>query len=115
MRDINNGEPRIYKNLLLGKLEKEVIARLNLRPVVFEMGYEIETPGRPITHLFFVEEGMASVTTSFQDGSQVEVGTFGYESVIGISAMRHISRAYFALCAGAACAGDAIGGVQCKT
>jgi hypothetical protein len=30
---------------------------------------------------------MASMTTTFKDGSQVEVGTFGYESVIGVSAL----------------------------
>jgi CRP-like cAMP-binding protein len=30
---------------------------------------------------------MASMTTTFTDGSQVEVGMFGYESVIGVSAL----------------------------
>jgi CRP-like cAMP-binding protein len=30
---------------------------------------------------------MASMTTTFRDGSQVEVGMFGYESVIGVSAL----------------------------
>jgi CRP-like cAMP-binding protein len=30
---------------------------------------------------------MASMTTTFKDGSQIEVGMFGYESVIGISAL----------------------------
>jgi hypothetical protein len=30
---------------------------------------------------------MASMTTTFKDGSQVEVGMFGHESVIGISAL----------------------------
>jgi hypothetical protein len=30
--------------------------------------HEIEFPGNPIEHLFFVEEGMASITTTFKDG-----------------------------------------------
>jgi CRP-like cAMP-binding protein len=30
---------------------------------------------------------MASMTTTFKDGSQVEVGMFGYESAIGVSAL----------------------------
>ena len=30
---------------------------------------------------------MVSLTTTFTDGSQVEVGMFGYESVIGVSAL----------------------------
>jgi len=69
-----------------------------LRPVVFEIEHELEFPGHPIEHLFFVEEGVASMTTTFQDGSQVEVGMFGYEGVIGVSALmgtkRSLNRVY---------------------
>ena len=87
-----------YKNIILQKLEPEVLGRLQLTPIVFEVGHEIEFPGTPIKHLIFVEEGMASLTTTFQDGSQVEVGMFGYESVIGVSALmgtrRSLNRVY---------------------
>jgi CRP-like cAMP-binding protein len=76
-----------FKNTLLKSLDPEIIARLDLRPVAFELEHEIEFPGNSIQHLFFVEEGMASMTTTFIDGSQVEVGMFGYESVIGVSAL----------------------------
>src|ERR1700722_4726873 len=76
-----------FKNTLLKSLDPEIITRLGLRPVVFELEHEIEFPGNSIEHLFFVEEGMASMTTTFKDGSQVEVGMFGYESVIGVSAL----------------------------
>jgi CRP-like cAMP-binding protein len=69
-----------------------------LRPVAFEIEHELEFPGQPIEHLFFVEEGMASMTTTFQDGSQVEVGMFGYEGVVGVSALmgtkRSLNRVY---------------------
>jgi CRP-like cAMP-binding protein len=89
---------RIFRNSILRTLDREVIARLCLRPVVFEVEHELEFPGQPIAHLFFVEEGMASMTTTFQDGSQVEVGMFGYEGVIGISALmgtkRSLNRVY---------------------
>ncbi len=77
----------LYKNLLLKGLEEASIARLGLRRVTFERRREIEYPGSPIANLFFLEEGMASMTTTFADGSQVEVGMFGYESVIGVSAL----------------------------
>jgi hypothetical protein len=77
----------LFKNTLLRNLDAEIIGRLSLRPVKFELRHDIEFPGRPIDHLFFVEEGMASMTTTFDDGSQVEVGMFGYESVIGVSAL----------------------------
>jgi hypothetical protein len=58
-----------------------------LQPVKFELKHEIENPGNPIDRLNFLEEGMASRTTTFKDGSQLEVGMFGFESVIGISAL----------------------------
>ncbi len=77
----------IYKNTILSRLEPDSIKRLSLSLVEFEVGHEIEYPGRPIDNLIFVEEGMASMTTTFEDGSQVEVGMFGYESIIGISAL----------------------------
>jgi CRP-like cAMP-binding protein len=91
-------ENRVFRNSILKSLDKEIIARLRLSPVAFEMEHELEFPGQPIGHLFFVEEGMASMTTTFQDGSQVEVGMFGYEGVIGISALmgtkRSLNRVY---------------------
>jgi CRP-like cAMP-binding protein len=76
-----------FKNTLLKALNGNIIERLNLQPVRFELKHEIENPGDPIGHLYFLDEGMASMTTTFKDGSQVEVGMFGYESVIGVSAL----------------------------
>jgi CRP-like cAMP-binding protein len=87
-----------FKNTLLMSLDADIITRLHLRRVEFELQHEIEFPGSPIEHLFFVEEGMASITTTFKDGAQVEVGMFGYESVIGVSALmgtkRSLNRVY---------------------
>jgi CRP-like cAMP-binding protein len=71
----------------LKALDGEIIERLHLQPVKFELNHEIEYPGDPIDHLYFLEEGMASMTTTFKDESQVEVGMFGYESVIGVPAL----------------------------
>lgn len=78
---------RTYKNSLLRTLNAEIILRLRLQPVTFELEHQIEFPGELIQNLYFVEEGMASMTTTFSDGAQVEVGMFGYESVIGISGL----------------------------
>jgi CRP-like cAMP-binding protein len=89
---------RIFRNSILKTLDRGAVARLCLHPVVFEVEHELEFPGQPIDHLFFVEEGMASMTTTFLDGSQVEVGMFGYEGVVGISALmgtkRSLNRVY---------------------
>jgi CRP-like cAMP-binding protein len=76
-----------FKNTLLKALDGDIVERLRLQPVKFELKHEIEYPGDPIDRLYFLEEGMASITTTFKDGSQVEVGMFGYESVIGVSAL----------------------------
>ena len=90
--------PGEFKNSLLNALDAEVIARLRLRPVTFELEHEIEFPGSAIDYLYFIEEGMASMTTTFEDGSQVEVGMFGNKSVIGVSALmgtkRSLNRVY---------------------
>ncbi|MGB6743530.1 MAG: Crp/Fnr family transcriptional regulator [Terracidiphilus sp.] len=76
-----------FKNTLLRALDGEIVERLRLQPVKFELKHEIENPGHPIGRLYFLEEGMASMTTTFKDGSQVEVGMFGYESIVGVSAL----------------------------
>lgn len=91
-------QTRMFRNSILKTLESEIVTRLALRPVAFEVQHEIEYPGNPLENLFFVEEGMASMTTTFLDGSQVEVGMFGYEGVIGVSALmgtkRSLNRVY---------------------
>ena len=76
-----------FKNTLLSRFDAPLIERLQLKPVQFAVGHEIEDVDKPIAHLYFLEEGMASMTTTFADGRQVEVGMFGFESVIGVSAL----------------------------
>lgn len=80
-------KPVMFKNTLLRTLDARTIARLALSPAKFDLNHEMEYPHQPIKHLFFLESGMASMTATFQDGSQVEVSTFGFESVIGVSAL----------------------------
>jgi hypothetical protein len=90
-----------FKNKLLQNLDARVIERLSLRPVTLELRREIASLGGPIHELVFIEEGMSSMTTSFKDGSEVEVSLFGYESVIGMSALmgpnRSMNRIYMQL------------------
>jgi len=76
-----------YANTLLQSFDSELIERLHLRSVAFKVGQEIEFPGKPVKHLLFLEEGMASMTTTFKNGREVEVGMFGYESAVGVSAL----------------------------
>jgi CRP-like cAMP-binding protein len=76
-----------FQNTLLKALAPDTIESLSLKPVEFMTGQKIEEPGKQIRYLYFLEEGMASMTTTFSDGAEVEVCMFGYESLIGASAL----------------------------
>lgn len=77
----------LYKNKILLALEPDVIERLHLKPRKLLVGSDIEIPGRPIRNLIFIEDGIGSMTTTFSDSFQVEVGMFGVESVMGTAAL----------------------------
>src|ERR1700742_3219506 len=87
-----------FKNLILQRLTPAAIQRLQLQRVDLSVNREIEYPGNPIAHLFFIEEGAASMTATFQDGFQVEILLAGPESVLGASSLmgtrRSLNRVY---------------------
>lgn len=91
-------EPQVFHNVILRNLPPEVVHRLDLVKVKLPPEKEIEYPGNEIRNLFFIEDGMASMTTTFLDGSQVEFGVAGYEAVLGASALlgthRSLNRVY---------------------
>lgn len=93
--------PSPFKNRILSRLDSEAIARLDLKPVTLAAGREIENPGEPIANLIFLEDGIGSMTTTFRDGFQVEVGMCGVESVMGGSALvgtrRSLNKVYMQL------------------
>jgi len=76
-----------FRNKLLRYLDPRSIDALHLCPVRLGLAQDIQTPGKAIGSLVFIESGLASMTTGFKDGSQVEVETFGFDSVIGTSAL----------------------------
>src|SRR5579875_1183055 len=86
MNQVAQGSPKFH-NTLLNSFDSELIGRLHLKPSVFKCGQVLEEPGKPIRYLYFLDSGMASMTTFFSEGNEVEVGMFGYESVIGASAL----------------------------
>ena len=76
-----------YRNAILQQLDQPTIDRLELRRVELPLRHKLETPGQGIRHVYFLEEGIGSMTTVFEDGSQVETSMFGYESVVGVSGL----------------------------
>jgi CRP-like cAMP-binding protein len=89
---------KAFKNVILQRLNPEVIGRLELQRVELPVNREIEFPGNGIAHLFFIEEGIASMTVTFEDGFEVEVALAGPESILGTSSMmgtrRSLNRVY---------------------
>lgn len=87
-----------YRNSILQRLTSEVIQRLELRAVELPLNHEVEFPGNEIPQLLFLEDGVASMTATFLDGSQVEIGLAGREAVLGTSSMmgtrRSLNRVY---------------------
>ncbi len=80
-------QKKAFRNSLLQHLDAGTIQRLQLHPVALDLRQNLEVPGEAIRHIFFVEEGIGSMTTIFRDGFEVEVSMFGYESAVGISAL----------------------------
>lgn len=81
-----------HRNTILRHLSAESVARLKLRFVELAVGQPLEKSEAGIQHIFFIESGVGSMTSTFKDGAQVEVGLFGYESAIGISAFMGVRR-----------------------
>ena len=76
--------PQRYKNLVLASLPKAEIERLqqHLSPVTLKLRQQL-LDGQG-THVYFVEEGLASVVLSMQDGTTVEVGVIGKDGIVGL-------------------------------
>ena len=81
-----------FRNTILECLDSQAVERLQLHPVTLELAKVLEKPGGRIEHLVFLEDGIASMTTVFEDGSQVEAGMFGYEAAIGAPSLMGVVR-----------------------
>ena len=81
-----------FKNAFLQHLDQETIRRLQLRSLELPLFQEMAGPGKTIETVFFVEEGIASMTTAFENGAEVETSMFGYESAVGLSALMGVKR-----------------------
>lgn len=84
---------RRFRNTILDHLDADEIRRLQLQPMTLPVGQLLQRSESRIDHIFFLEDGIGSMTTVFEDGSQVEAGMFGYESAIGAPALMGVVRA----------------------
>lgn len=77
------------KNRLLAGLPPEDLSELlqHLEPVTLPRKQVLYEVGAPLDRLYFIEEGLASVLTTMEDGASSEVGMVGFEGAIGVSAL----------------------------
>ncbi|MDQ5852480.1 MAG: Crp/Fnr family transcriptional regulator [Chloroflexota bacterium] len=74
------------RNRLLAALPTEQRARLleKLEPVSLRLKEIVYDVNQPISHVYFPNTGVFSLLTIMQDGAAVEVGTVGYEGMVGL-------------------------------
>src|SRR3984893_7809346 len=73
-------------NRLLSLLSDGDYERLrpHLSPVVFEYRKSLYEASRPIDHVYFPIDGVASLVITTAEGASAEVGTIGSEGMVGL-------------------------------
>ena len=58
-----------------------------LDPVSLSLKQILYPVGAPLDHVYFIEQGIASVLTRMADGASIEVGMIGTEGIVGLPAL----------------------------
>ena len=76
------------KNKLLASLPRADFDRLrpHLRTIPIKVRQILHPVNEPVREVFFLNGGVASMTTAMRDGSMVEIATVGDEGLVGINA-----------------------------
>jgi CRP-like cAMP-binding protein len=76
----------MIRNRILSALPQQDLDRLrpHLQPVPLPQRQILHEAGAAIEHVYFIEQGLASVLTTMADGSSVEVRMTGREGMIGL-------------------------------
>jgi CRP-like cAMP-binding protein len=77
------------RNSLLSTLSSEEIGSIfsHLSPICLSLKQVIYEVGAPLEHVYFIEQGVASVLTKMANGSTVEAGMIGVEGMVGMPAL----------------------------
>ena len=84
-----------FKNSILALLPSTDINSLSphLLPITLQMRQSLHEPGEQIDTVYFLEDAIASVVVTMEDGSTVEVGIIGRDGVVGLPAVLGNGRA----------------------
>src|SRR5947209_20440016 len=74
-------------NRLLSLLSDDDYERLrrHLSNVTFEYRKSLYEASRPIEHVYFPIDGVASLVITMRDGASAEVGTIGRDGMVGLA------------------------------
>ena len=83
------------RNRLLTKMSPEDWALLapHLEMVTLKERQVVEVPGKPVTHVYFVENGVVSVVAVNEEDHRIEVGVIGNEGMTGVALVMGDDRA----------------------
>lgn len=83
-----------YRNRVLARLPAVERQQLSghLAPMTFKSNHNLHEPGMMIDTIYFLEDAIASVVVTMQNGSTVEVGLIGRDGVVGLSAVMGTGR-----------------------
>jgi CRP-like cAMP-binding protein len=86
---VSKQAPATSRNFTLDRLPKSLMDELapHLFRVELPQSTYLLKPLQPITWIYFLEQGMASITGATEQGEAVEVGVIGREGLIGVSAL----------------------------
>ena len=78
-----------FRNEVLQSMPAEVLDAIRpyLARVTLVLSQVLHEVGAPIDNVYFVEEGLVSLTADTQDTGLVEVGMIGHDGVAGLSAL----------------------------
>ena len=81
-------------DLSRANLRNQLVARMrpddwplvapHLEPVTLKERQVVEVPGKPITHVYFIEIGVVSVVVVNAEDHRIEVGVIGNEGMTGV-------------------------------
>jgi CRP-like cAMP-binding protein len=76
-----------FRNRVLASLPLLEISRLepHLRPVILEANQSLHDAGAVVHKVYFLEQGICSITVTMEAGRTVEVGMTGLDGFVGIS------------------------------
>ena len=89
-------KPTTISNRILSRLSLADLALLDSRLTAVELPLrkQLEIPQKPITYVYFIESGFASVVANGNNKQSIEVGLIGREGMTGLAVVMGTDRTH---------------------